>query len=109
MPVAHLVLEDLLLLRLEGLADAEPTATDGASNVANAPLFRQPAGDILVRVALLLEVDDARVIGVVVSLDGLRACGLASRDADVAVVRELVVEVGVAGVLQRGIELVGCC
>jgi hypothetical protein len=104
-PVAHLVLEDLLLLRLESLADAEPAATDGASDVANATLFGQPAGDILVRVALLLEVHDARVIGVVVSLDGLRSSGLATRDANVAVVGELIAEVGVAGVLQRGMKL----
>jgi hypothetical protein len=88
--VAHLVLEDLLLLGLEGLANAKPAAADGTGDVANAALFRQPAGDILVRVALLLEVNNARIIGVVVGLDGLRPSGLASRDTDVTVVSELV-------------------
>ena len=104
-PVAHLVLENLLLLGLEGLTNAEPAATDGARNVANATLLLELAGNVLVRVALLLEVDNARVIGVVVSLDRLRACGLSSRDADVAVVSELV---ALVGVLRREIELAGC-
>jgi hypothetical protein len=89
-PVAHLVLEDLLLLSLEGLANAQPAAADGASDVANAALFRQPASDILVRVALLLEVDNAGIVGIVVCLDRLWACGLATRNADVAVVGEFV-------------------
>jgi hypothetical protein len=89
-PVAHLVLKDLLLLGLEGLADAKPAATDGASDVANAAFLLELTGNILVRVALLLEVNDARIIGVVVGLDGLRPSGFASRDTDVAVVSELV-------------------
>ena len=100
-PIAHLILEDLLLLRLEGLANAQPAATDGARNVANATLLLEFAGDILIRVALLLEVDDARIIGVVVGLDRLRSCGLASRDANVAVVGEFVALVGIVNVLQR--------
>ena len=105
MPVAHLVLEDLLLLSLEGLADAQPAATDGTSDVANAALFSQPAGDILVGVALLLEVDNAGVVSIVVCLDGLWTCGFATRDADVAVVGEFV---ALVGVLRREIELAEC-
>ena len=106
-PIAHLILEDLLLLRLEGLANAQPAATDGARNVANAALLLELAGNVLIRVALLLEVDDARVIGVVVGLDGLRACGLASRDADVGVVGELVALLGIIDALQRVMRLAG--
>jgi hypothetical protein len=104
-PVAHLVLENLLLLSLEGLADAQPAAADGASDVANATLFRQFAGDILVRVALLLEVDNAGVVSIVVGLNRLGTCGFATRNADVAVVGEFV---ALVGVLQRERELVGC-
>ena len=107
-PVAHLVLEDLLLLGLEGLTNAEPAATDGARNVANATLLLELAGNVLVRVALLLEVDNARVIGVVVSLDRLRACGLSSRDADVGVVGELVALVRIVDALQRAMKLAEC-
>jgi hypothetical protein len=107
-PVAHLVLEDFLLLRLEGLANAQPAATDGARNVANATLFLELAGDILIGVALLLEVDDPRVIGIVVCLDRLGACGLASRDADVGVVGEFVALVGIVDALQRAMKLAGC-
>ena len=106
-PVAHLVLEDFLLLSLEGLANAEPAATDGARNVANATLLLEPASDILVGVALLLKVHNARVIGIVVCLDGLRACGLASRDADVGVVGELVALLGIIDALQRVMRLAG--
>lgn len=104
MPVAHLVLEDLLLLSLESLADAQPAAADGASDVANAALFRKLAGDILVRVALLLEVDNAGVVSIVVGLDRLWTCGFATRNADVAVVGEFV---ALVGVLRRGKELAG--
>lgn len=89
-PVTHLVLQDLLLLDLESLADAQPAATNGARNVADATLLLELAGDILIRVALLLQVDNASIISVVVCLDRLRTCGLASRDADVGVVGELV-------------------
>ena len=106
MPVAHLVLEDLLLLSLEGLADALPAAADGTSDIANATLFRQPAGDILVRVALLLEVDNAGVIGVVVGLDWLWPGGLASGDTNVAVVSELVAYMRL--VLRRALVLAEC-
>jgi hypothetical protein len=94
-PVAHLVLENLLLLSFEGLANAKPAAADGTGDVANAALFRQPAGDILVRVALLLEVNNAGIVSIVVRLDRLWACGFATRDADVAVVGEFVALVGV--------------
>ena len=93
MPVTHLVLENLLLLRLEGLADAQPAATDGASNVADATLVLELAGNILVRVALLLEIDDTCIVSVVVGLDRLRSSGLASCDTNVAVVGELVAQV----------------
>jgi hypothetical protein len=104
-PVAHLVLEDLLLLSFEGLADAQPAAADRASDVANAALFGQLAGDILVRVALLLEIDNASVVGIVVGLDGLWTCGFATRNADVAVVGELI---ALVGVLWREEELAVC-
>lgn len=93
MPVTHLVLENLLLLRLEGLADAQPAATDGASNVADATLVLELAGNILVRVALLLEIDDTCIVSVVVGLDRLRPSSLASCDTNVAVVGELVAQV----------------
>ena len=107
-PVAHLVLEDFLLLSLEGLANAEPAATDGARNVANATLLLELASDILVGVALLLKVHNARVIGIVVCLDRLRTRGLASRNADVGVVGELVALVGIVDALQRVMRLAGC-
>ena len=106
-PVTHLVLQDLLLLGLEGLTNAQPAATDGTRNVANASLLLELAGDILIRVALLLQIDNASVIGIVVCLDRLRACGLASRDADVGVVGELVALLGIIDALQRVMRLAG--
>lgn len=89
-PVTHLILENLLLLGLKSLADAKPAATNGAANIADATLLSELAGNVLVGPALLLEVDNARIIGIVVGLDGLRAGGLATSDLDVAVVGKLV-------------------
>lgn len=96
-PIAQVVFEDLLLLGLESLADAKPPATDSAADVADAALLGEFAGDILVRPALLLEFDDTSVVIVVVGLDGLRAGSLATKNADVALVREASTAVGVAG------------
>ena len=54
---------------------------------------------------MLLEVDNAGVVSVVVGLDGFWARGFATRNADVAVVSELV---ALVGVLRREIELAEC-
>lgn len=107
MPVAHLVLEDLLLLRLEGLADTQPAATDSARDIADTTLVCEFTSDILIGVALLLEVNNASVVGVVVGLDGLGPSGLAAGDTNVAVIGVLVAPVGV-GILSRKMELAKC-
>ena len=96
-PVAHLILEDLLFLRLKGLADAEPAATDGTSDIADATLLGELAGNIFVRPALLLEVHDAGVVSIVVGFDGLGTSGLATGDADVALIGETGAAVRSAG------------
>ena len=88
MPITHLILEDLLLLGLKRLADTQPAATDGATDIADATLLGELAGDVLVRPTLLLEVDDAGIIGIVVGLDGLGTSSLATGDADVALICE---------------------
>ena len=96
-PVAHLVLEDFLLLGLQSLANAEPTATDGASDIADATFFGKLASDVFVRPALLLEVHDAGVIGIIVGFDGLGTSGFATGDADVALIGEAGTTVRCAG------------
>ena len=97
MPVAHLVLEDLLFLRLKGLADAEPTATNSASHIADTTFLGELAGDVLIRPTLLLEVHDAGVVSIVVGFDGLGTSGLATGDADVALIGETGAAVRSAG------------
>lgn len=47
-PVAHLIFEDLLLLRLQSLADTQPATTDGTPNVADTAFLGKLACDILV-------------------------------------------------------------
>lgn len=94
MPVTEVVLEDLFLLGLESLAETEPATANGTAHITNATFLGKLAGDVLIGVALLLEVHDAGIIGVVVGLDRLRACGLATEDTDVALVRELVANMG---------------
>jgi hypothetical protein len=100
-PIAEFVLENLLLLGLKSLADAEPTATNGTGNIADATLVGEPLGNVLVGVTLLLEVDNAGVVGIVVGLDRLGPGGLASRDTNVAQVGELGALVGVLVVLLK--------
>jgi hypothetical protein len=100
-PITELVLEDLLLLGLESLANTEPTATNGTANVADATLVGELTGNILIGITLLLEVDDAGVVGVVVGLDRLRPSGLASWDTNVAQVGEFGALVGVLVVLLK--------
>lgn len=107
-PIAHLVLEDLLLLRLEGLADTQPAATNGTANVADAALIGELASDVLISVALLLEVDDAGIIGIVVGLDRLRSGGLASRDTNVTQIAELGTLVRVNAILPKEVRLADC-
>lgn len=99
MPVTQLVLKDLLLLRLEGLADAQPAAADSATDVADTAFLGKLASNVLVGPALLLEIDDAGVVGIIVGLDRLRAGSLAAEDADVALVGETGAAVRVAGKL----------
>jgi hypothetical protein len=96
-PVAHLILEDLLLLRLQGLADTQPAAADGASDIADATLLGELASDVLVRPALLLEIYNASIVGIVVGFDGLGTSGLATGDADVALISETGATVRSAG------------
>jgi hypothetical protein len=100
-PIAEFVLENLLLLGLKSLADAEPTATNGTGNIADATLVGEPLGNVLVGVTLLLEVDNAGVVGIVVGLDRLGPGGLASRDTNVAQVGEFGALVGVLVVLLK--------
>jgi hypothetical protein len=87
-PIAHLVLEDLLLLGLESLANAQPAATDGATDIADTAFLSELAGDVLIRPTLLLEVNNAGIVGIVVGLDGLGTSSLATGDADVALICE---------------------
>jgi hypothetical protein len=87
-PIAHLVLEDLLLLGLESLANAQPAATDGATDIADTAFLGELAGDVLIRPTLLLEVNNAGIVGIVVGLDGLGTSSLATGDADVALICE---------------------
>jgi hypothetical protein len=87
-PIAHLILEDLLLLGLESLANAQPAAADGTSDIADTAFLGELAGDVLVRPTLLLEVYDAGIVGIVVGLDGLGTSSLATGDADVALICE---------------------
>jgi hypothetical protein len=87
-PIAHLVLEDLLLLGLESLANAQPAATDGATDIADTAFLGELAGDVLIRPTLLLEINNAGIVGIVVGLDGLGTSSLATGDADVALICE---------------------
>jgi hypothetical protein len=96
-PVAHLILEDLLLLRLQSLADTQPAAADGASDIADATFLGELACDILVRPTLLLEIYNASIVGIVVGFDGLGTSGLATGDADVALISETGATVRSAG------------
>lgn len=96
MPVAHLVFENLLLLGLKGLADAQPTTADGAGDIANATFVAELTGDILIGEALLLEVNNTSIVCIIVGFDGLGSGGLASWDTDVALIGELGAEVGTA-------------
>jgi hypothetical protein len=106
-PVAHLVLENLLFLRLESLADAQPATTDSATDVTDAAFIGEPAGNALVGVALLLEVNDASIVGIVVCLDWLRPGGLASGDTNVAQISEASALVGLVFILLEELRLAG--
>lgn len=105
-PVAHLILENLLFLCLQSLANAQPAAAYSASDVANATLLGELASDILVGPTLLLEIHNAGVVGIVVGFDRLGASSLAARDADVTLICETVATVGPAGdsSLLRGVR-----
>lgn len=105
-PVAHLILEDLLLLCLQSLANAQPATAHSSPDVANATLLGELASDVLVGPTLLLQIHNAGVVGIVVGFDRLWASSLAPRNADVTLICETIATVGPAGdfSLMRGVR-----
>lgn len=85
-PVAQLIVEDLLLLLLESLAKTQPAGSDSARLIAHTALVGKLLGNVVVRIAHLLELDNTSVIIVIIGGNGLRSSGFATRDPDVTLV-----------------------
>lgn len=72
MPVTHLIIKTLIVSILEHFAEAKPAAAYSLGDITNAVFFFQLVGDVLISIALLLQLDDASVVRVVVGDDTLR-------------------------------------
>ena len=71
-PIAQLVVQLVVLDFLEGLAKAQPSTAHRLWDISDAAFVCEFLGDVLIRVALLLQRDDAAVIGIVVGHNTLR-------------------------------------
>ena len=69
MPVAQLIIEPLIFDCLQSLAKTEPATTHRLDLVANTALIHELLRHVLIRVADLLELDDAAIIGIVLGHD----------------------------------------
>lgn len=78
MPITQLIIQDLLLLCLESLAETSPTTAHSASAVADATLFDEPLSHLLIGVTHLLELDNAAIIGIVIGADRFRTRSVAT-------------------------------
>lgn len=80
MPVAQLIVEALILACFKNFAQAQPTTADCLADIPHTAFFHKLVGHIFVAVSLLLELNDAGVVGIVVSGDALRDRSEAARN-----------------------------
>lgn len=66
MPITQLIIKLLILLVFKNFPQAQVATTNGFSHIPNTALLDELVSDKLIRVAQLLELDDAAVVGVVV-------------------------------------------
>lgn len=80
-PIAQFIVQSLILVLLEDLAQSQPTTANCLRGISHATLVYEHPCHMLIRIALLLEVDDAGVVGVVVGGDALRHSRKATKNA----------------------------
>ena len=70
-PIAQLIIKALILACLENLAQTQPASADCLANIPHTAFLRKLVCHILVAVGLLLELDNAGIIGIVIGGDAL--------------------------------------
>lgn len=81
-PIAQLVVQLLVLDFLKCLAEAQPSTADRLWDISNAAFVHELLSHVLVGVALLLERDNAAVIGIVIGDNALWDRGFAALHTD---------------------------
>lgn len=71
MPVAQLIIESLVFALFKHFTQTQPATADRLWHIPNTAFFRQLGSHIFVAVGLLLQFNDAGVVGIVVSIDAL--------------------------------------
>lgn len=71
-PIAQLIVQLIIFDFLECLAEAQPSTAHRLWDISDATFVCKFLGDVLIRVALLLQRDDAAIIGIVVGHNALR-------------------------------------